>query len=118
MPAFVPVPLRTRSDGWTPLKQAEFLGYLAETRSVAEAARRVNMARETKLLASGIHFGEGPRWRDGRLWFSDFQVHAVKSCSPPRRSAHARNVSRSSGWGQCNARRRSNALREGRVSTR
>lgn len=47
VPAFVPVPLRTRADGWTPLRQAEFLGYLAETRSVAEAARRVNMARET-----------------------------------------------------------------------
>lgn len=47
VPAFVPVPLRSRADGWTPLRQAEFLGYLAETRSVAEAARRVNMARET-----------------------------------------------------------------------
>ncbi len=47
VPAFVPVPLRARRDGWTPLRQAEFLGYLAETRSVAEAARRVNMARET-----------------------------------------------------------------------
>jgi len=40
------------------------------------------MARETKVLAEGIHFGEGPRWRDGRLWFSDFYAHAVKSCSP------------------------------------
>lgn len=47
VPAFVPVPVRARSDGWTPLRQAEFLGYLAETRSVTEAARRVNMARET-----------------------------------------------------------------------
>lgn len=47
VPAFVPVPLRTRADGWTALRQAEFLGFLAETRSVAEAARRVNMARET-----------------------------------------------------------------------
>ena len=47
VPAFVPVPLRSRADGWTALRQAEFLGWLAETRSVAEAARRVNMARET-----------------------------------------------------------------------
>jgi len=39
------------------------------------------MTRETKVLAGGIYFGEGPRWRDGRLWFSDFQAHAVKSCS-------------------------------------
>ena len=25
--------------------------------------------------------GEGPRWHDGRLWFSDFHAHAVKSVS-------------------------------------
>jgi sugar lactone lactonase YvrE len=39
------------------------------------------MARETKVLTGGIYFGEGPRWRNGRLWFSDFQAHAVKSVS-------------------------------------
>lgn len=39
------------------------------------------MARETRVLTGGIYFGEGPRWRDGRLWFSDFQAHAVKSVS-------------------------------------
>lgn len=30
-------------------------------------------------LVDGLHFGEGPRWHDGRLWFSDFYDHAVKS---------------------------------------
>jgi sugar lactone lactonase YvrE len=39
------------------------------------------MSRETRTLASGIHFGECPRWRDGRLWFSDFIAHAVNSVS-------------------------------------
>lgn len=39
------------------------------------------MGRETALLSGGIYFGEGPRWRDGRLWFSDFYAHAVKSIS-------------------------------------
>src|SRR4249919_2013172 len=39
------------------------------------------MARETRVLATGIKFGEGPRWRDGRLWFSDFYARAVKSVS-------------------------------------
>jgi sugar lactone lactonase YvrE len=39
------------------------------------------MTRETRILADGFHFGEGPRWREGRLWFSDFQGHAVKSVS-------------------------------------
>ncbi len=39
------------------------------------------MGRATKVLAEGIYFGEGPRWRDGRLWFSDFYAKAVKSVS-------------------------------------
>ena len=39
------------------------------------------MGRATRVLAEGIYFGEGPRWRDGRLWFSDFYAHAVKSVS-------------------------------------
>ena len=47
VPAFVPVPLRERSDGWTPRRQANFLGALAETRSVTAAARKVRMARES-----------------------------------------------------------------------
>ncbi len=36
------------------------------------------MTRAT-VVASGLYFGEGPRWRAGRLWFSDFYAHAVKS---------------------------------------
>lgn len=40
------------------------------------------MGRQTRVLTGGIYFGEGPRWRDGRLWFSDFYAHAVKSVSP------------------------------------
>lgn len=47
IPPFHAVPGRARADGWTPLRQAEFIGELAETRSVAEAARRVGMTRET-----------------------------------------------------------------------
>lgn len=39
------------------------------------------MGRATKVLAEGIYFGEGPRWHEGRLWFSDFYAHAVKSVS-------------------------------------
>lgn len=39
------------------------------------------MGRTTKVLAEGLKFGEGPRWRDGRLWLSDFYDHAVKSVS-------------------------------------
>jgi sugar lactone lactonase YvrE len=39
------------------------------------------MGRATQILTGGIYFGEGPRWREGRLWFSDFYSHAVKSVS-------------------------------------
>ncbi len=39
------------------------------------------MTRQTRILTEGIYFGEAPRWRDGRLWFSDFYAHAVKSVS-------------------------------------
>jgi sugar lactone lactonase YvrE len=39
------------------------------------------MARTTRILCEGIYFGEGPRWRNGRLWFSDFFGHTVSSVS-------------------------------------
>jgi sugar lactone lactonase YvrE len=39
------------------------------------------MGRATRVLTGGIYFGEGPRWHQGRLWFSDFYSHAVKSVS-------------------------------------
>lgn len=32
-----------------------------------------------ELLTDGLHFGEGPRWHHGKLWFSDFYDHAVKT---------------------------------------
>jgi len=34
---------------------------------------------KARVLAEGLYFAEGPRWRGGRLWFSDFYDHAVKS---------------------------------------
>ncbi len=34
---------------------------------------------QTTLLVDGLYFGEGPRWHEGRLWFSDFYDHSVKS---------------------------------------
>ena len=39
------------------------------------------MTRPTRVLMEGIYFGEGPRWHEGRLWFSDFYAKAVKSVS-------------------------------------
>ena len=34
---------------------------------------------ELPVFVSGLDFGEGPRWHDGRLWFSDFFQHTVSS---------------------------------------
>lgn len=35
-------------------------------------------------LLDGLTFPEGPRWHDGRLWFSDFYTHRVLAVSPDR----------------------------------
>lgn len=47
IPPFHAVAIRARRDGWTPLRQAEFIGHLAETRCVRTAAGAVGMSRET-----------------------------------------------------------------------
>ena len=47
IPAFHPVPLARRHDGWTPARQAAFIGMLYETRSVVAAAKAVGMGRES-----------------------------------------------------------------------
>ena len=31
------------------------------------------------VIASGLRFGEGPRWHHGKLWFSDMYDHQVKA---------------------------------------
>src|SRR3954470_16647917 len=34
---------------------------------------------------SGLCFGEGPRWHDGRLYFSDMHDHRVLAVGPDRK---------------------------------
>ena len=76
VPAFTPVPLRYRQDGWTPMRQADFLGALAETRSVSAAARRVGMTRESAYRL---------RQRDGAGSFAA-AWDGVLLCRAPRKS--------------------------------
>ena len=45
VPPFLPVTLRARTDGWVPERQARFVGMLAQTGSIAAAARDVGMSR-------------------------------------------------------------------------
>lgn len=47
VPAFYPVPVRTRRDGWTIERQADFLGMLAETGSVIGACEAVGISRKS-----------------------------------------------------------------------
>ncbi|MGE0880285.1 MAG: SMP-30/gluconolactonase/LRE family protein [Acidimicrobiia bacterium] len=35
-----------------------------------------------ETFVDGVDFGEGPRWHDGALWYSDFFHHAVYRVSP------------------------------------
>ncbi|MDD5723514.1 MAG: SMP-30/gluconolactonase/LRE family protein [Syntrophales bacterium] len=35
------------------------------------------MTVETTLLLDGLGFPEGPRWHDGKLWFSDFRTRKI-----------------------------------------
>ena len=37
------------------------------------------MTAAVTTVVSGQHFLEAPRWRDGRIWFSDFYGHQVQS---------------------------------------
>ena len=40
------------------------------------------MTRQPKVVLDKLSFLEGPRFRDGRLWMSDFYTHRGLSCRP------------------------------------
>lgn len=40
------------------------------------------MPRETRVVLDGLAFPEGPRWHEGRLWFSDMHFHRVIALDP------------------------------------
>lgn len=40
------------------------------------------MTREARLVLDGLIFPEGPRWYEGRLWFSDMHAHEVVAVTP------------------------------------
>lgn len=44
------------------------------------------------LLIDGIDFAEGPRWHNGRLWYSDFFQHAVYAVTPEGARQHIVDV--------------------------
>ena len=40
------------------------------------------MAHDWELLVDGVDFAEGPRWHDGRLWYSDFYQRTISTVTP------------------------------------
>ena len=40
------------------------------------------MAGRLTTVLGGLAFPEGPRWRGGRLWFSDMHAHEVVAMTP------------------------------------
>lgn len=54
---------------------------------------------QTSLLVDGLTFGEGPRWHDGRLWFTDGPTGTVKSVDDAGRIAVEAEVEHPSGLG-------------------
>ncbi|TRD10582.1 hypothetical protein FGU71_00995 [Erythrobacter insulae] len=84
LPPFHAVQTRARSDGWTPLRQAQFIGHLAQTRSVSAAAKAISMSRESayRLRARVGAEGFAAVWdmalarRDTAEGFA--QVHAAR----------------------------------------
>lgn len=52
-------------------------------------------------VVTGLSFGEGPRWREGRLWYSDMYRHGVFSLDPSgeeRRELAVTGQSSGLGW--------------------
>ncbi len=54
-----------------------------------------------ELFVDGVDFGEGPRWRDGHLWYSDFYQHAIYTVTAngERSVAHGDLADQPSGLG-------------------
>jgi sugar lactone lactonase YvrE len=51
------------------------------------------------VVAEGLTYGEGPRWHDGRLWFSDMHADAVRTLDADGTLGLGANAHRPSGIG-------------------
>lgn len=51
------VPVRARTDGWTPQRQRAFIEVLADTGSVSAAAEAVGLSREAATIREHVTTG-------------------------------------------------------------
>jgi sugar lactone lactonase YvrE len=51
--------------------------YFPPDRDILAAGASMSESRKIETLVEGLTFPEGPRWHDGKLWFSDFYTHRV-----------------------------------------
>jgi sugar lactone lactonase YvrE len=54
---------------------------------------------QSTLLAEGLIYGEGPRWRDGKLWVSDMHADVVRTIEPDGAVGVGANAPHPSGIG-------------------
>ncbi|WP_305096731.1 hypothetical protein [Croceibacterium aestuarii] len=80
VPAFYPVPVRTRRDGWTIERQADFLGLLAETGSVIGACEAVGMSRKSAYRLRALPGAES----FAAAWDAALGMPSRKVTAPPR----------------------------------
>ena len=85
VPAFVPAQLRARTDGWTPLRQAQFLVALARSRSVRSAAAAAGMSR---VAAYRLRRREGAE-SFAATWDAVLGSTAKRKVTPGERTARA-----------------------------
>jgi hypothetical protein len=84
VPAFYPVPTRTRRDGWTVQRQADFLGLLAETGSVIGACEAVGISRKSAYRLRALPGAES----FAAAWDAALGMPARKVTSPARDFFH------------------------------
>jgi hypothetical protein len=91
LPAFLPVPLRTRRDGWTPARQARFIALLAENACVRKAAQLLGLTRESAYRLrkhpgagsfraawdTAVRGRQQPRWK-----FTPAEAHQLALAGP------------------------------------
>lgn len=80
VPAFYPVPTRTRRDGWTVERQADFLGMLFETGSVIGACEAVGMSRKSAYRLRALPGAES----FAAAWDAALGLPARMVTPPPR----------------------------------